>query len=72
MFTTTIAIKFGYTGYILYIYTAIMRYKLKLNIMTLQELLKMYKLPTNYLLKNDKLNFNNYIRYNCKSYYLLK
>jgi hypothetical protein len=40
--------------------------------MFLQDLLQEYKLPTNYLLKNDRLNFNNFIRYNSKIYFQLK
>ena len=33
---------------------------------TIQNLLKDYKLVNNYLIKNDRLDRNNFIRYNSK------
>lgn len=40
--------------------------------MFLQDLLKMYKKPSNYLLNKNRLDFNNFIRYNNKIYFKLK
>jgi hypothetical protein len=53
-------------------FSVYLRVNLNIKYMFLQDLLQEYKLPTNYLLKNDRLNFNNFIRYNSKIYFQLK
>ena len=39
---------------------------------TIQNLLKEYKLPTNYFINNNKLDKNNFIRYNNRIYFKIK